>query len=77
MDINYKFGKVLKELRLKRGLTQEQLAELSKVDYKHIQKLEGKTPSSLTLNTLEKLSNGLNTSLVDIFKAIKNIDKNS
>jgi len=77
MNINRKFGKALKELRLKHNLTQEQLAELSNIDYKHIQKLEGKNPSSLTLNTLEKLANALNISIIDIFKTMKNIDEDT
>lgn len=38
------------------GFTQEKLAELSGVDYKHIQLLESTDPSSPTLDTLEKLA---------------------
>ncbi len=74
MGINRKLGKVLKELRAKFGLTQDQLAELSKIDYKHIQKLEGKTPSSPTLNTLEKIAKGFDISVSDLIKAIEKID---
>ncbi len=55
-DINRQFGKRLRQLRLKHKLTQEQLAQLSEVDYKYIQRLEGSTPSSPTLNILEKIS---------------------
>ena len=54
--INYKFGKKLRELREKHKLTQEQLAQLSDIDYKYIQRLEGKTPSSPSLNTIEKIA---------------------
>ena len=74
MGINRKLGKVLKELRAKSGLTQDQLAELSKIDYKHIQKLEGKTPSSPTLNTLEKIAKGFDISVSDLIKAIEKND---
>jgi transcriptional regulator with XRE-family HTH domain len=42
--INLKFARRLRELREKYGYTQEKLAELSGVDYKHIQLLEGKYP---------------------------------
>lgn len=76
MSINRKFGKVLKALRSKTGLTQERLAELSKIDYKYIQNLEGKTPSSPTLNTFEKISKGLNIPISDIAKAIEDLDDN-
>ena len=55
-NINNKFGKKVRELRKKHRLTQEELAQLSEVDYKYIQRLEGKTPSSPSLNTLEKLA---------------------
>ncbi len=54
--VNQKLAKRLKELRLKHKLTQEQLAELSGVDYKHIQLLESKNPPAAKLDTLEKLS---------------------
>ncbi len=74
MSVNHKFGRVIKELRVKTGLTQEKLAELSKIDYKYIQKFEGKNPSSPTLNTLEKLANGFNIPISDIIKAIEEID---
>lgn len=51
-------------------MTQEELAQLSGVDYKYLQKIEGLNPSSPTLSTLEKLSKGLNISLIDLIKSI-------
>ena len=73
MDINNKFSKALKSIRKSKGLTQEQMAERSDIDYKYLQKLEGKTPSSPTLSELEKLSRGLEISLSEL---IKNIEDN-
>lgn len=73
MDINIKFSQVLKTIRKSKGLTQEQLAERSDIDYKYLQKLEGKNPSSPTLSVLEKLSRGLEISLSEL---IKNIEDN-
>ena len=55
-NINISFGKHLKALRRKKKLTQEKLAGLADLEYKYIQRLEGKTPSSPTLNSLEKLA---------------------
>ena len=55
-NINLKLGKKLKQLRKKAGITQEELAQLSGVDYKYIQRLEGKSPSSPSLNIIEKLA---------------------
>lgn len=55
-NINIRFGKRLRELRRKHKLSQEGLSEASGLDYKYIQRLEGKRPSSPTLNSLEKIA---------------------
>ena len=70
--INLAFSKALKSLRTGRNLTQEELAHLSGIDYKYLQKLEGRKPSSPTLETLEKLSKGLNISLVELVSSVVN-----
>lgn len=75
MNINNKFSKALKSIRKSKGLTQEQLAERSDIDYKYLQKLEGKNPSSPTLSVLEKLSRGLEISLSELIKNIEDIKK--
>ena len=75
MDINNIFATRLRELRKSKGLTQEQLAERSDIDYKYLQKLEGKNPSSPTLSVLEKLSRGLEISLSELIKNIEDIKK--
>ena len=54
--IQKKLAKRLRELRKKQGITQERLAELSGIDYKHIQLLESKDPPAAKLDTLEKLA---------------------
>ena len=71
MDINIKFSKTLKLIRKSKGLTQEQLAERSSIDYKYLQKLESKNPSSPTLQVLEKLSLGLGVSLQEFIREIE------
>jgi transcriptional regulator with XRE-family HTH domain len=65
-NINLRFAKTLRTLRTEKGLTQEQLAEASGLDYKYLQKLEGKNPSSPTLETLNKLAMGLDITLIDL-----------
>lgn len=52
-------GKRIKELRRKQGLTQEKLAELAKIDYKYLQKIEGKSPPAVKIDTIEKLARAL------------------
>ena len=62
-NINIQFGKHLRKLRKKYKLTQEGLSEASGLDYKYIQRLEGKNPSSPTLNSLEKLAKAFKINL--------------
>ena len=69
--ITQDFSRTLKRLRTEKNLTQEELAQRSGVDYKYFQKLEGQSPSSPTLSTLNKLAKGLDLSLPEF---IINID---
>ena len=69
--ITQDFSRTLKRLRTEKNLTQEELAQRSGVDYKYFQKLEGQSPSSPTLSTLNKLAKGLGLSLPEF---IVNID---
>lgn len=54
--INFKLRNRLRYLRQQHGYTQMKLAELSGIEYKHIQLLESKKPSDARLSTLEKLA---------------------
>lgn len=54
-------AKRIKELRKKNGLTQEQLADLAGIDYKHVQLLESKDPPSAKISTLDKLAKAFKT----------------
>lgn len=54
--IRHKFAKRLRELRRRHNLTQQELAELAGLDYKHIQRLESKNPTDVKLETIEKLA---------------------
>lgn len=69
--ITQDFSRTLKRLRTEKNLTQEELAQRSGLDYKYFQKLEGQSPSSPTLSTLNKLARGLGLSLPEF---IANID---
>ena len=62
-NTNVRFGNHLKNLRKKKKITQEELASMADLEYKYIQRLEGKKPSSPTLNTLEKLAKAFNISV--------------
>jgi transcriptional regulator with XRE-family HTH domain len=55
-DIKVSYSMRLRQLRKKYGYTQQKLAELSNVEYKHIQRLESKKPCDVKLSTLEKIA---------------------
>lgn len=55
-DITVSYSKRLRSLRKKYGYTQQHLAELSSIEYKHIQRLEGKNTCDVKLSTIQKIS---------------------
>ena len=65
-DIRLRLANRIRELRKEKGLTQEQLSELSGIDYKHIQLLEGKNPSVPKLDTVEKIAKALKVSVTKL-----------
>jgi len=66
--IRLKLAKRLRELRKRKGLTQEQLSELSGIDYKHIQLLESNKASAAKLDTIEKLAKAFDMSPSKLLK---------
>jgi transcriptional regulator with XRE-family HTH domain len=62
-SIRLKLGKRIKELRKEHNYTQERLAETAGIDYKYLQKIEGKNPPNLKLETLAKLAKAFKISL--------------
>jgi len=60
-SIRLKLGKRLKELRKKRGFTQEQLSEKTGIDYKYVQRIESKKPPDIRLETIGRLAKALKT----------------
>jgi len=58
-SIRLMFGRNLREIRRKRKLTQEKLSELAKIDYKYLQRIEGKNPPNIKLGTLARLARSL------------------
>ena len=65
------FAKILKNERRKRGLTQEKLAELTDLSVEHIQRLEGRSPSGVRLETLVKLSRAFKISLLRLLRDLE------
>jgi transcriptional regulator with XRE-family HTH domain len=67
-DIRLKLAKRIRELRRKCGYTQERLAEIADIDYKHIQLLESKKPCAATIRTIEKLAKAFKVSPSKLLK---------
>jgi transcriptional regulator with XRE-family HTH domain len=63
MDISLrlKLGKRIKQLRLKHGLTQQKLSEIANIDYKYIQKIEGKNPPAIKIDTIGRITKAFKT----------------
>ncbi len=64
--VTQKFGQRVRDLRKKKGLTQEQLAEMAKIDYSYLNAIEAgrKNPS---LKRIAKLARVLEISLPEFF----------
>jgi transcriptional regulator with XRE-family HTH domain len=60
--IRLKLAKRIRELRKRERMTQEQLSELSGIDYKHIQLLESNKAPAAKLDTIEKIAKAFDMS---------------
>lgn len=58
-SIRLKVGRKIRYYRSKRRYTQEKLAELANVDYKYLQRIEGKNPPALKIDTIGKLAKAI------------------
>ena len=56
----------MRQLRKKQNWTQEDMAEHADIAYKHIQRLEGKTPSPVKIDTIEKIAKAFKMSCSDL-----------
>lgn len=61
-------AKNLKRLREQRGLTQEEVADLCKMEYKQYQRYEGNTLQDMRLSTIEKIAKGLKVEAAVFFE---------
>lgn len=67
-NIRLRIGRKIKDLRKKRKMTQERLSEVAEIDYKYIQRLEGKNPPALKVDTIERLARALNVEPNELLK---------
>jgi transcriptional regulator with XRE-family HTH domain len=66
MNILISVGKRIQSVREKRGLTQSQLEEKTGINTKYISAIEC-GQKNVTIKTLEKIANGLNIDLYELF----------
>ena len=57
--IRLRFGKNIKKYRATQKITQQKLAELAEIEYKYIQRIEGKKPPAVRIDTIVKLAEAL------------------
>jgi transcriptional regulator with XRE-family HTH domain len=67
-DIKSLLARRIRNLRKEYDYSQEELADRAGIDYKHLQRLEGKTPVAARIDTLEKIAKALNISCSELLK---------
>lgn len=70
MDLKQKIGARIKEIRTKRGITQDQLSEKMEINPKYLSSIE-RGKENPTLNTLINLSRSLDVSMDEIFSFVE------
>ena len=70
------FSRNIKSYRLERGLSQEQLAELSGLHRTYIGSVE-RGERNISINNIEKICKALNVDVTQLFSEIKNDDRNN
>jgi len=58
-ELRLKFGQRLRQWRLKRKLTQQQLADKVGIDFKYLQRIEGKKPNGVGIDMIARFAKAL------------------
>jgi len=70
MEIKQMIGTRIKDIRIQKGLTQEQLAEKTDINSKYLSSIE-RGKENPTLNTLIKVAKALDASFDDVFSQLE------
>ena len=70
MDLKQMIGARIKEIRTKRGITQDQLSERMEINPKYLSSIE-RGKENPTLNTLINLSQSLDVNMDDLFSFVE------
>jgi len=60
-SVRLNLAKRIKQRRHQVGLTQEKLAARTGLDYKYVQRIEGKNPPAVRVDTIDKIAKALKT----------------
>lgn len=74
MNLQRKFGLVLKQIRKEKGFSQESLANTADIDRTYVSDIE-KGERNISLRIIEKLCNTLQVSLSEFFNQIENYNE--
>jgi DNA-binding XRE family transcriptional regulator len=66
-NISIRFGEKVREIRISKGLSQEQLAHIADVHRTYIGMIE-RAEKNITLVNVEKIANALEVSIIDLLK---------
>ena len=69
-NLSHAFSKAIKAIRLQRGLSQERLAEISRLDRTYISGIERETRNP-TINSIQKIVRALDTDEADFLDIVK------
>jgi len=69
MEIRLHLGRNIRKWRIKYGYTQEKLSEIADIDYKYLQRIEGKNPPALKIDTIGKIAKALNITPAELLKS--------
>ena len=67
LNVLFLFGERVRDLRKKKNISQEELAHLSGLHRTYIGMIE-RAEKNITLKNIEKIANGLEVSIIDLFK---------
>lgn len=71
MNLRIRFGRVIRDLRKKQGLSQEELAEKAGLHRTYIGMIE-RGEKNITLENIDKIAKALNVQIEELFAKINN-----
>ena len=66
--VRIKLARRIKQRRRQVGMTQEELSAKTGLDYKYVQRIEGKNPPAIRVDTIAKIAKALNTTPSKLFQ---------